>query len=417
MVYVDTGSTDDTIHQATMFAAEHGLKNKLKVKRFKWIDDFAAARNYADQFATGEWLFWCDLDDTVTNLQAVREMAERATPDVAGFFCHYTYAADPSGNCISELWRERVVRNDGVAWTGRLHEHKVLNGNVVQVPEDTCDWVHHRHISMKDSGDRNLQILKRWDEEEPDNPRIIQSIGLEYMGAGDWPNAVDTFERYLTFEDEQVDRRAQAARYLVQALCQLGQFDKARETAYWALEKHWRWTDTHLSLAEIAQSQGDPELGYHHARRALEMGKPRSILILNPIQYSAHPRALMAICCIGMGRYDEAMALCEEALALAPGYELITSHLPAWRGLALNDQVVNAWTACVDLLKEHGELLKAKALLDTLPYFARDDARMIAKRVEVWREIETIQSERRDLPLEPNTAAANFVVRHVKEAA
>ncbi len=415
IVYTDTGSKDGTVEAFREYAKTHGKPRKLKVVEYNWVDDFAAARNYCDAFATGEWLVWADMDDTVIGLGKLREIAEKAEPDTVAFFCHYNYAQTEDGACLSELWRERVVRNNGTPWVGRLHEHKVFeHGNVVQVGEDIADWVHHRHLHDQSSGHRNRRILEAWDVEEPDNPRIIHSLGLEYLGAQEWETAAHIFDRYLSMPGEQPDRRAQAARYRVQALTQLNRFDEARAVAFRALEENWRWTDTHLSLAEIAQAQNQPDLGYHHAQEALRMGKPQSILILNPLQYTAHPRAIMAVCCMMMGRHDEAMSLCREVLAICD-YPTISAHLPQWQNLIVREQTVTAFLQLADLCRAHGELLKASGLLDVVPYFAAEDQRVIAKRVEVDRLIRGV--ERVDLPLDPESAAGKFVVRHVKEAA
>ena len=49
MVVVDTGSNDATPQIAALLGA--------KVRQFKWIDDFAAARNASLDRAIGDWLF------------------------------------------------------------------------------------------------------------------------------------------------------------------------------------------------------------------------------------------------------------------------------------------------------------------------------------------------------------------------
>ena len=48
IVVVDTGSTDDTVRIAREFGA--------RIDSFEWVDDFAAARNFALEKATGDWI-------------------------------------------------------------------------------------------------------------------------------------------------------------------------------------------------------------------------------------------------------------------------------------------------------------------------------------------------------------------------
>ena len=55
MVVADTGSTDDT----TKIAREFGAK----ISNFDWVDDFAAARNFAIAQTAGDWILVLDADE------------------------------------------------------------------------------------------------------------------------------------------------------------------------------------------------------------------------------------------------------------------------------------------------------------------------------------------------------------------
>lgn len=57
IIVVDTGSTDRTKEIAAGFGA--------RVVDFVWIEDFAAARNVALDYATGDYAFWLDADDVI----------------------------------------------------------------------------------------------------------------------------------------------------------------------------------------------------------------------------------------------------------------------------------------------------------------------------------------------------------------
>lgn len=71
IVVVDTGSTDRT----PQIAEELGAR----LFHFAWCDDFAAARNESLRHARGEWLFWMDSDDTISEScgRRLRELAHR----------------------------------------------------------------------------------------------------------------------------------------------------------------------------------------------------------------------------------------------------------------------------------------------------------------------------------------------------
>lgn len=61
-IVVDTGSTDDTVKIAEEMGA--------RVYHFEWIDDFSAAKNYAIDQATGNWIAFLDADEYYTRQDA-----------------------------------------------------------------------------------------------------------------------------------------------------------------------------------------------------------------------------------------------------------------------------------------------------------------------------------------------------------
>src|SRR5699024_4697847 len=54
-IVVDTGSTDRTVEIAKEMGA--------KVYHFKWREDFSAAKNYAIEQASGDWIAFLDADE------------------------------------------------------------------------------------------------------------------------------------------------------------------------------------------------------------------------------------------------------------------------------------------------------------------------------------------------------------------
>ena len=71
-IVVDTGSTDRTVEIAKGMGA--------KVYHFEWIDDFAAAKNYAIEQAKGDWIAFLDADEYFPPEDAAKLM-----PIFAGF--------------------------------------------------------------------------------------------------------------------------------------------------------------------------------------------------------------------------------------------------------------------------------------------------------------------------------------------
>ena len=59
IIIVDTGSKDKTKEIAKAFNA--------KIYDFKWINDFAAARNFSFRKATSDYILWLDGDDFINS--------------------------------------------------------------------------------------------------------------------------------------------------------------------------------------------------------------------------------------------------------------------------------------------------------------------------------------------------------------
>src|ERR1700757_4443338 len=73
MILVDTGSCDDTIEKARRFP--------VKLFHFPWAGDFSAARNFALQQASCDWILYIDADERLRFPNPNVLKAALATPD------------------------------------------------------------------------------------------------------------------------------------------------------------------------------------------------------------------------------------------------------------------------------------------------------------------------------------------------
>ena len=77
-IVVDTGSSDRTVEIAREMGA--------KIFSFPWINDFAAAKNFAIDQAKGDWIAFLDADESFTPEDAAKipEILEYVGDDVDG---------------------------------------------------------------------------------------------------------------------------------------------------------------------------------------------------------------------------------------------------------------------------------------------------------------------------------------------
>lgn len=191
-----------------------------KVSFFKWVDDFAAARQYAmDQAPHGkdQYIYWHDADDILLypeNLPAI--FKDVVAMDWSAVFMTYWYRVTLRDDgtlkdILIEHKRERIIRNDGTfKWMGKLHETLIDQRaeNVQKYLRPECTVV---HLTTEDRVDaslpRNIRILEQQAEEEDHkDPRTLVYLAKGYfdLGVSDkdkrreyHDKALDLFHEYL----------------------------------------------------------------------------------------------------------------------------------------------------------------------------------------------------------------------------
>ncbi|MGH2716655.1 MAG: glycosyltransferase [Thermoleophilaceae bacterium] len=384
VVLCDTGSRDRTIAVFEEWASDQSLKLGSKVVTFEWTDDFAAARNFADSHLVTDWTSWADADDQLRGAENLRALAAEAPDELLGFVANYQYAHDQHGNVLCSLKRERLVRRGASEWGGRVHEAQLVRGQMSEVGSDVVEWVHGKQPDEGKSNTRNLRILRKWAKDEPTNPRVLAYLGTEEFTRGKPKRALPYFRRYLKLKTGWDEERAQVHRKLAICLGTLGEHRKAIATALEAIDLMPAWPDSYLTLAEAYHLEGEFAKSAEWAREVLRRGAPNTLLIINPLDYSFQPRLLLASALGGLGRVDEAIEMAEEALAIIPDHPPLREGYADWIGQRKREATARTWVAAAQQLVSHDEQLKALALLeDTVPYFARDHAMVVAARSEL----------------------------------
>lgn len=218
IVVVDTGSTDATKEIASRYTD--------KVFDFPWIDDFAAARNFAIEKATGDWLYSIDADhELLTPVLQVKEEAQKAE-DLGH---KTTLVRSLMGKDDShEHWREVLFKNDpSVRWHGKVHEVILPAGTHRVDVTRRCGYSKNHYADP----DRNLRILESIEEK---SPRTKFYLGREHYEKKHYEEAINWMVEYL--KDDKYGWLPQIAEaHLVIARCHwfLNRGNDARE---WCLK-------------------------------------------------------------------------------------------------------------------------------------------------------------------------------------
>lgn len=380
VVVVDTGSEDDT----RAIARRYGCQ----VKRFKWCDDFSKARQASYDAMPDEiaWTVWADADDVIENAHLLRQLAAQAPLQIAGFICRYDYAQDPAGNTICELWRERLVRhNIGERWKLPIHEVLEVPGPLVHNHEVV--W-HHRHQdTRKRDPRRNYTILKRdYEESEEPDPRTIAYLGTEAIALGEPEEAAGYFREYLDHPATSWDEeRCQVAHKLSIALRHQKEpdLDGSAESAFQAISIRPDWPEGYLDLAEIAVSRQEWENVLRFCEIAERLERPKTLLIVNPLEYTYQPLLLRSVALAHLGRVEDAWEATQKVIAMTPYRDdLQRQAMQIQSGLA-RKKATDHLLSLREILVRHDENWKANVLMrECAPYFIHDDPEVASARLD-----------------------------------
>ncbi|BAC07866.1 glycosyltransferase family 2 protein [Thermosynechococcus vestitus] len=159
IVVVDTGSTDETPAIARQFTE--------RLFTFPWQDDFAAARNYSLEQATGDWILVIDADEVLVTLQ---EPPVPLGQQLAGSpFTAYQLLRREigTGEQFSDFAIVRLFRNlPTLRYQGRFHEQLVSTA-AAPLTIGTLETLRIDHYGYQPAQiqakmrDRNIPILER----------------------------------------------------------------------------------------------------------------------------------------------------------------------------------------------------------------------------------------------------------------
>lgn len=200
IVIADTGSRDATRE----VAATHGAR----VVEFPWVDDFAAARNFAFEQATGDYLMWLDADDVLLDAERMKLLALKADLDgqLDAVSMEYHTAFDEAGNVMNATRRFRIVRRGaGFRWVGAVHEdleagetYKFLDTNIV--------ITHRKPPGDGGPSQRNLKILERMVAEgRAMRPADLLNYARELEMNKRYAEAIPYYEQFLATPQQSPD--------------------------------------------------------------------------------------------------------------------------------------------------------------------------------------------------------------------
>jgi glycosyltransferase involved in cell wall biosynthesis len=228
IIVVDTGSDDRTKEIAKEFTN--------RVFEFKWIDDFAAARNFSFSQATMDYIMWLDADDIIQDADqdGFLKLKKMLPPDTDVVMLPYHTGFDAEGNPSFSYFRERLLKREhGFQWKGAIHEAITPEGKIVYLDSAA---VTHKKIHPSDPN-RNLNIFEKIRSSGTElNPREQFYYARELYYHKRYTDAITVYEKFLNDGMGWVENCIGACQFLAYCYYELGEETKALSALLRSLE-------------------------------------------------------------------------------------------------------------------------------------------------------------------------------------
>jgi glycosyltransferase involved in cell wall biosynthesis len=174
IIIVDTGSTDDSLYIAGKFTDN--------VHHLDWCEedglgDFSRARNYGVDLAGGDYIFYIDADEELTNSRHLFKFINSDYYDAVLVNQMQVCSRDrlDALSVVSDESHPRLFKNNGIKFTGIIHEYPSRDdehvlAKVVQHPNTVILHYGYCNINMiyDEKYDRNRELIHKYYKHYPE---------------------------------------------------------------------------------------------------------------------------------------------------------------------------------------------------------------------------------------------------------
>ena len=354
---------------------------------------FSEARDlsFAHVPKDADWTIWLDTDDILRCDIPLRELCGRMPPEASGIALPYAYFRDAFGNITTLFDRERVLRMaHGPRWKGYLHEVVEMErmGKFIRpynTPEEAPVWVEHKNRHEDGKGGRNFTLLEKWLAAEPGSSRCMWYFGMQYFAGNDWEKAADWFERAVAANPAQELEPWQGLVYASKAYKNLGQNDKAIGAANRAMMMFPDLADPYHDMSYAYQAAGDWQKAIWWHEQGLAKNQPGGPIMVNPLDYTYNPFVTIHTSYAMLGRFEEALAKIEAALAIRPD-PAVQKVRDAYAHRVYRRRAIDGGMTLANHLATTAELDKAKRVIESMPAGAAEDEPQVLQGAGVIRK-------------------------------
>ena len=218
-IVVDTGSTDRTIEIAKQMGA--------KVYEFTWINDFAAAKNFAISKAMGDWIAFLDADEYFSEEDAKKlpkllEELEKKKFEIKGEKGKINIIEtdwvqlDENGKIFAVPSQTRIFRNKPyIRYQGAIHEQIIVHPKSgkkffnldmtgkLAIYHTGYAWTEKKQEEKKE---RNITLLKKELEGNPISAKLKLYLAESLLLDGKIAEAISFARQAIKNEDNSLSK-------------------------------------------------------------------------------------------------------------------------------------------------------------------------------------------------------------------
>lgn len=282
------------------------------------------------QQCKSEWLLLLDADEALDkeSIALVAEFVKTTALDGAHFrIRNYTGSYSPENYSLHNAMR--LIRNNGKYYfTGEIHEQITDgSGKNLSAHFTVLDAVVHHYgylddaVREKQKRNRNIPILKKQLEQNPNEPFILFNMGNEYLSMQDYKTALKYYEKSMS----NLSKKGIAFvphLFLRLAGCyeNLGEYEKALKSLQESLNLFPACTDYEFRRAEILCKLRRYTLAIDSLEHCLKMGTPPPSLELIPGCGTYRAAYRLGDIYYGFEDYCRALKYYDKALILKPDF-------------------------------------------------------------------------------------------------
>lgn len=258
VVIVDTGSVDktkevalNTISKPVHFSVYTDASKQDETGDWK-LWDFSKARNQFVQKIEdmgADYVLWMDADDT---LMTPRNLQRAFYLNEFGIF-GIRMSAGKGGSWIHHrLWKT----GQGIVFQGAIHEYPTLDKAWYGLTLDDTFIVHNdEQTATEHSLDRNLRILMKEYEQDPNNSRTLFYLANTYIEKKDFLHAIEFYEKRIEIGEFYRDEWLFAHLYIARCYREISDYDEAKKWLHKAIGQEASWAEFWAELALLAYNE------------------------------------------------------------------------------------------------------------------------------------------------------------------